>query len=108
MDIFKLDNRSSFFGIFNLKSDKDKIAAWRIKLDEILQVFNVRSITFLPTSFLTIRRQTELAINIYGKVCDIHNVVKLREGTDGRNAFVSDPVCSNHHWTNPHCCIDTT
>ena len=45
--------RSYFSRLIHAKGDKDKIAAWRLELDRILQVFNVRSVV-LTSSLLTI------------------------------------------------------
>lgn len=102
-DISKLGQQNVFSSIFHSKGNKDKIAAWRAELDRILQVFNVRFITFLPIKFLTIRLQTELAINTHvvvvntqNIVSDIHRTIVERQGGSGRNASVST-LCFNHH-----------
>ena len=53
-------------------NDNEAIATWRLKLDGILDVFNVRSITFRWSS-LTSRFQTELGINTHATVSDNHD-----------------------------------
>ena len=40
----KWGKRSVVFRRFHAKDDKEKIAAWRLELDKILQVFSVRSV----------------------------------------------------------------
>jgi hypothetical protein len=96
-NVVKLNKRSAVSRLFHSKNDKEKIAAWRLDLNRILHVFNVRSTSssFTP---LTIQFQTELAINTHGAVVntqnivnDIHRtIVERREGPDGGDAPVSD------------------
>ena len=82
---------------FHAKNDKEKIAAWRLDLGRILDVFNVRSIAPVWHS-LTLHSQTELIINIHGTVSDtrvmvsdIHRtMVKSQETGGGKNTSVSD------------------
>ena len=74
------DKRSFLSHIFNLKSDKDRVAAWRSDLDRILHIFEVRStVCFLPT-LLTVPLQTELALHTNVAVSGIHeDVANARE-----------------------------
>ena len=89
--------------LFHAKSDKDTIAGWKSDLNKILLVFNVSSVVvaWLP---LTVRSQTELALNTHTIVSGMdHNVtmihaivsnidstvMKIQEGTDDRNLPVS-------------------
>ena len=103
-NVTKQSKRNRFFRLIHAKTDKDKIAAWRAELNRILQIFNVRPATSLLAS-LTIRSQTELAIdtnvavsntnNIVSEthniVSDIHRtIVKQQEGSDGPNPPVSN------------------
>jgi hypothetical protein len=44
-DIAKLGKRNAVSRLFHSKNDKEKIAAWRLDLNRILHVFNVRSIS---------------------------------------------------------------
>jgi hypothetical protein len=58
-------------------NDKEAIAAWRLEFDEILHVFNVRSVT-PARSLLTCRFQTELAENTRPTVSDTpHDVANI-------------------------------
>ena len=94
--VVKLGKRSVVSGLFHSKNDKERIAAWRLDLNRILHVFNVRSIISSP-AFLTTRFQTELAINTHGAVVNTQNIVadirrtiaERQEGVDGRNVSVS-------------------
>ena len=104
MRIVKQSTRSVISRHLHAKNDKDKIAAWRSDLVRILHVFNVRSIVSVRR-FLTLRSQTELAINTHvavselGRnvtsthvmVSDIHRtIVKGQETSGGKNTSVSD------------------
>jgi len=44
-NVIKQGNRNVVSRRLHAKTDKEKIAAWRLDLDKILQVFDVRSIT---------------------------------------------------------------
>ena len=92
------DKRSFLSRIFNVKSDDDRIAAWRSDLDRILRVFEVRStVSFLPTR-LTVRLQTELALHTNVAVSGIHedvadirgDVVDIREDVANARELISD------------------
>ena len=102
--VIKQSKRNVLSRLFNAKDDKEAIAAWRLDLNRILHVFNVRSIASSPP-LLTIRFQTELAINthvavsgILQEVTDTHNIVsdiqrtmgKQQQGADGTSPSVSD------------------
>ena len=96
-NIVKLGERSAVSSLFQSKGDKKRIAAWRSDLNRVLHVFNVRSILSLLKS-LTIRFQTELALNTHVVVVDTHNivsdihriVVENQGGTDRGNMSVSN------------------
>jgi len=60
--------------MFHAKDDKDTIATWRLDLNRILHVFNVRSAT-TARPLLTVHFQTELAINTNVAVSDIRREV---------------------------------
>ena len=85
------DKRSFLSRIFNVRSDKDRVAAWRSDLDRILHIFEVRStVCFLPT-LLTVRLQTELALHTNVAVSGIHeNVVDIREDVANARELISD------------------
>jgi len=96
-NIIKQGKRNVVFQHLHVKNDKDKIAAWRLDLVRILQVFNVRSI--VSVRLLLIRHpQTELAINTHVTVSNTHamvsnihrNMVKGQEGSDGINLSVRE------------------
>ena len=89
--------------MFHAKNDKETIATWRLDLNRILHVFNVRSVT-AEWALLTVTFQTELAINTSAAVSDVHRdvsttktivsdihrtMVERQEGTDDKNPLVS-------------------
>jgi len=43
-NIIKQGNRNAISRRLRVKNDKEKIAAWKLDLDKILQVFEVRSV----------------------------------------------------------------
>jgi len=47
MGVTKQSKRNAIFRHLHAKNDKEKIAAWRLDLNRILHVFNVRSIIFV-------------------------------------------------------------
>ena len=60
--------------MFHAKNDKETIATWRLDLNRILHVFNVRSVS-TAWALLTICFQTELSINTNIVVSDVHRDV---------------------------------
>ena len=115
--IVKGGKRSAISRVFHAKDDQGTIAAWRLDLNRILHIFNVRSITSV-WPWLTARFQTELAINTNVVVSDVHRgvantytvvsdvhqgvvnthtvvseihrvIVQNQEGTDSKNQSVS-------------------
>jgi len=88
--IVKQGKRNLISRHLRAKNDKETIAAWRLDLMRILQVFNVRHIASLWLS-LTLHFQTELVINTQIMVSDIHRtIVKGQEGSGDKNPLVSD------------------
>lgn len=102
--VIKQSKRNTVSRLLRAKDDKDAIADWRLDLNRILHVFNVRSITYAPP-LLTVRFQTELAINTHAAVSDIRHdvantqhivsdihrtIVKNQEGTDESGRSVSN------------------
>ena len=61
-NIIKRGKRNGISRHFHAKNDKEAIATWRLDLNRILHVFNVRPVASVR-SVLTVRIQTELAIN---------------------------------------------
>jgi len=91
----------------NAKNDKETITAWKLDLNRILHVFNVRSAMAAWPS-LTVHSQTELAINTHHgvvntqvMVSEIHrSVVKGQGGTDNQHQSVGDVCTPFHHHVN--------
>ena len=75
--------RYAIFRRFHAKDDKKAIAAWRLELDRILHVFNVRLVAFVRSS-LTLRFQTELRMNTPATVSDI------RQDAANSHTIISD------------------
>jgi len=102
--VIKQGGRNTVSRHFNAKHDKEKIAAWRLDLTRILQVFNVRS--FISVWLLLTRRsQTELAVNTnvivtelehtvtstHNMVTEIHHsMVQVQEGDGSKSLSVSN------------------
>ena len=82
--------------LFHAKNDKETIGAWKLDLNRILHVFNVRSLAF-TRMLLTIFFQTELAVNTHVAVSDMRHdmsgirsdVSKIREEIGGQVRSVS-------------------
>ena len=83
---------------FHAKNDKEKIAGWKLDLNRILLVFNVRSMISVLRQALTRYSQTELVINTHTTVSETHAIVSEihrtvvggQESNDSRNLPVSD------------------
>jgi methyl-accepting chemotaxis protein len=90
--IIKQNERNAVSRLFRAKSDKDAIAAWRLDLNRILHVFNVRFITLSPP-VLIICFQTELAINTHVAVADVRHDVA---NTHNMVSDVHHSVASTH------------
>ena len=109
--IIEKHGRNLVSRLANAKNDKETIAAWRLDLNRILHIFNVRpAIAGWP--LLTAHSQTELAINTRLAVSDVHhgvvnthtmvsaihrNMLKSQEGTDDQLQLVSDIRTLSHH-----------
>jgi len=48
-NVAKWAKRNPISRHFNAKKDKETIAAWRMDLEKVLQVFNVRSVAWVMT-----------------------------------------------------------
>ena len=117
----KRGKRSAVSRLLHAKYDKDVIAAWKLDLNRILHVFNVCSIVSLRL-LLTVRVQTELAINTHGVVSDVHrgvvnthamvselrrDLLESQERIDDQHQLVSNIHTLVHHqMTNCHHCPD--
>jgi len=118
----KHSKRNVVSQLFHAKNDKETIASWKAELNRILQVFNVCS-TVPVRSSLTIRFQTELALNTHAIVSDVHhgvvnthtmvsemhrNMLKSQEGTDDQYPPVSHIRTLFHHqMNNSHHFLDS-
>ena len=96
-NIVKRRKRNAVSRLFNAKDDKEAIATWKLDLNRILHVFNVRSVVYLRPP-LTVRLQTELALSTHVVVSDTrHGVVNaqtiisdVHQGVLDTQAIVSD------------------
>ena len=92
--IIKQGKRNAISQHFHARDDKDKLTAWRLDLDRILQVFNVCP-TVTVRRLLTLYSQTELAIDTNVTVTETHAIVSGLE----RNAMSTHVMVSNIHRT---------
>ena len=88
--IIEKRERNLFSQLAHAKHDKETIAAWKLDLIRILQVFNVRSADSVRVSLIAFF-QTELALNTHNIVSGINqNMLKGYEDADGKNQGVSN------------------
>ena len=84
----------------NAKSDKETIATWKLDLNRILHVFNVRSVISV-WPLLIVHLQTELAVGTRVIVSETHrSVVKGQERTGNQHISVCDTCTPFHHRMN--------
>jgi len=89
-NINKRGKRNKVSRMFHAKDDKEAIAAWRLDLNRILHVFNVRSVAS-ARSLLTVHPQTELAINTNVAISDVrHKVVNTHTVVSNTHVIVSE------------------
>ena len=96
-NVIKQGKRNVISQHLHARNDKDKIGGWKLDLNRILHVFNVRSVASVRL-LLTVDYQVELVINIHVDVSntrimvsEIHRtIVKGQEGSGGTNLLVSD------------------
>jgi len=82
--------RGLFSRVANAKNDKETIAAWKLDLIRILQVFNVRSANSVRLPLIA-SFQTELALNTHTIVSDIRqDMLKGSDDTGVKGEAVSD------------------
>lgn len=72
-NIVKRGKRNPISQRYHAKDDKEAIATWRLSLDGVRQVFNVRSVTS-AWPLLTICLQIELGVNTPTTVSSAHQV----------------------------------
>jgi len=102
--VIKKSGRNVVSRLLHAKNDKETIAAWKLDLNRMLHVFNVR-LTVSVWLSLTVHSQTELVVNTHVTVSDIRhgventhtlvsdihrNILRAQEGTGGRNQLVGD------------------
>ena len=83
--VTKQSRRNAVSRLFHARNDKDMIAAWKLDLGRILQVFNVRSVIVCAWWPLIVFFQTELIMNIHITISDIrHDVLNIRGEISGQ------------------------
>jgi hypothetical protein len=95
--VIKQGKRNAATRLFHAKTDKETITAWRLDLNRILHIFNVRSAGSVWQSLTTSPFQTELAItthvvvsNTHAMVSDLHrNALKVQGGSGDQHRSVS-------------------
>jgi hypothetical protein len=87
--VTKKSERNALFRFVHASNDKEKIAAWKWKLRDFLQLFTVCSVVFtwLP---LTVLFQAEVVVNTHVNISDMRDdVSKIQEGINGQVRPVS-------------------
>ena len=72
--VVKQSRRNAVSRLLHARNDKETIADWKLELNRILHVFNVRPV-FSVWSSLTVGSQTELAVTTHVTVSDMHTIV---------------------------------
>ena len=81
--VIKRSGRNAASRFFHARNDKETIAAWKSDLNQILLVFNVRSVAFTLASLFT-SFQTELVVNTHVTVSGMrHDLSKIVQGEVG-------------------------
>jgi len=90
--VIKQGQRNPISRHLHAKNDKEKIAAWKLELNRILQVFNVCSRPIVSVwRLLTLDSQTELAINTHVTVAETQAVIsELEKNATSTHIMVSD------------------
>ena len=94
--VVKQSRRNAVSRLLHARNDKETIGGWKLELNRILHVFNVRPV-ILYWSSLTVGFQTELAVTTHVTVSDTHTIVsniredvsKIREGIGSQLQLVS-------------------
>ena len=90
VNIINRGKRNPISRHLHAKNDKERIAAWKLDLVRILQVFNVCPI-FSVRLLLTRNSQTELVINTHVAVSGTHAIVsELGQNITSTRIMVSD------------------
>ena len=106
--VVKQSGRKAVSQIFQAKNDKDAISAWKLDLNRILHVFNVRSAVFTWPP-LMVSFQTELVMNIHVTVSDMRDdVLKIREEISGQvRSVTTSRTQSTDGWMSPVAVVQT-
>ena len=99
--VIKRSRRGAVSRFLRAKSDKEAITTWKEVLNRTLHTFNVCSAIFLWL-LLTVRLQTELAVNTHVIASDVQtmvsdirrNMLECQEVADDQRRSVSDTVFS--------------
>ena len=95
--VVKQSERNVVSRLVHAKNDKDTVASWKLDLNRILHVFNVRPVGSVPLSLTASILQTELAITTHMLVLDLHrNVLTGRERADGQHSSVNVTFSINY------------
>ena len=85
----KQDGPSTLDEILRLRTNREKLTTWRRDIVEVLQAFDVRSISSAAHSQLSSPFQTESAISPYLMVADIdQNVLEEQKYASDKNRSV--------------------
>ena len=88
--VIEKGGRNLFSRLAHARNDKEAIPAWKLDLNSILHIFNVRSTIFIWLSLTNPLFQTELIMNTHVTVSDIHHgVSKIREEISGQARSVT-------------------
>ena len=122
MKVIEKGGRNLFSRLVHAKDDKDTIASWRLDLNRILHIFNVRPVVFVWLS-PTVHFQTELAIDTNANVSDIrrdvtnthtlvsdihHNMLQSQGGDDGQRRSVGAIPIHRQRNQNTYCPLDSS
>jgi hypothetical protein len=87
--VTKKSGRNVLFRFVHANSDKEKIAGWKWKLRDLLQLFTVCPVVF-TWSPLIVLFQAEVVVNTHVNLSDMRDdVSKIREGIGGQGQLVS-------------------
>jgi hypothetical protein len=88
--VIEKGGRNLFSRLVHAKDDKDTIASWRLDLNRILHIFNVRPVVVVWLS-PTVYFQTELAIDTNANVSDVRrDVTNTHTVVANTHTLVSD------------------
>jgi hypothetical protein len=87
--VTKKSERNALFRFVNANSDKEKIAGWKWKLRDLLQLFTVCPVVFTWSSLIVLF-QAEVVVNTNVNLSDMRDdVLKIQEGISGQVQPVS-------------------